>query len=126
MKLSHFDHYVLISDQIDEMMTFYTEKLGMEPLVFKDVHHAVRFGNSKISFHPSDGSVTPASRVQTPGSADFCIIADMGIGEVMEELKNRNVELVDGPVERRGAHGMLLSVYVRDPDGNLIEISEYL
>ena len=98
----------------------------MQPVQFGDTRRALRFGNQKINLHQVGMEFTPKANAPTSGSADLCFITEDKIQKIVNDLKEKSIPVVDGPVERTGACGKILSVYIRDPDLNLIEISTYL
>ena len=126
MKVSNIDHLVLTVVNMESTCKFYKNALGMEVIDYDDNRKALKFGNQKINLHQYGSEVEPKAFKPTPGSADLCFITDYAIDEVLKELKKCCVEVENGPVERTGANGKMLSVYFRDPDLNLIEISNYL
>jgi catechol 2,3-dioxygenase-like lactoylglutathione lyase family enzyme len=97
----------------------------MEAVTFGEGRRALSFGNQKINLHRAGREFHPCAARPTPGSADLCLISAVPLPEVIGHLRSCSVPLVEGPVERTGATGKILSVYFRDPDGNLVEISEY-
>ena len=123
IRLSHFDHIVLAVKNIEETCSFYHKVLGMEIVTPGDGRKSLRFGNQRINLHETGGALEPKAANPIPGSADLCIISHTSINQVVLELKQKNIEIVEGPVERIGANGKLISVYIHDPDGNLIEIA---
>lgn len=125
MKISNIDHIVLTVTHIDKTIDFYTNILGFEVITFGDNRKALTFSNQKINLHQKGNEFEPKAEHPTSGSADLCFIAETNIGEVLEELKLKNIEIVEGIVERTGALGKIKSVYFRDPDLNLIEVSNY-
>jgi catechol 2,3-dioxygenase-like lactoylglutathione lyase family enzyme len=98
----------------------------MEAVTFGEGRHALRFGDSKINLHLAGHEFEPKADRSTPGSADLCLLTDVDVTNVVAELQRHGVVIDQGPVERTGARGTLISVYVRDPDANLIELSQYL
>lgn len=128
MNLTGIDHVVLTVEDVDRTCAFY-EALGAEVVTFDDgrtgQRRALRFGEQKINLHPVDTAVEHVAATPTPGAGDFCLLTETPIAEVEARLRERDVEIVEGPVERTGAVGRLESVYVRDPDGNLVEIGRY-
>ncbi|MDY6980913.1 MAG: VOC family protein [Pseudomonadota bacterium] len=126
MKLSHIDHLVLTVNDIETSCRFYNEILGMEVLTFGNNRKALRFGQQKINLHPADQPFAPHARHPTAGSADLCLISETPLGEVLDHFKTKDITPVEEYVERTGAVGTILSIYLNDPDGNLIEISEYV
>ena len=123
MTLEKLDHLVLPVSNIDAIATFYTTYLGMEKRIFGDNRVALHFGDQKINLHPAGWDYEPKARVSTPGSADLCFIVSDRVESLQTKLVHRGVEVIEGPVERTGATGRLRSIYIRDPDGNLIELS---
>ena len=125
MNISRLDHLVLTVSDLDATVRFYTRVLGMEELTFGAGRRALRFGESKINLHQVGHEFEPKAHRPTPGSADLCFIVEQPVAAVAAELTAAGIVLVEGPVERTGARGPITSVYVRDPDGNLIELSNY-
>ena len=125
MQLQRLDHLVLTVADIDRTVTFYTEVLGMEKVVFGEQRVALKFGQQKINLHESGKEFEPKARTPQPGSADLCFITATNINEVVDHLRVCGVPLLEGPIQRTGAMGPIVSVYIRDPDDNLIEISNY-
>lgn len=126
MKIKNIDHIVLTVADIDKTIEFYTNILGFEVVTFGDNRKALTFGNQKINLHQKGKEFEPKAEYPTSGSADLCFISETDIYEVLEELKQKNIEIIEGIVGRTGALGKIKSVYFRDPDLNLIEISNYL
>ena len=122
MNATAIDHFVLTVSDVSASCDFY-ESLGAEVVTFGDDRRAVRFGDQKINLHPTDGDVTPVAAEPTVGAGDFCLLTETPIETVEAELRERGIEIVEGPVERTGAVAPITSVYVRDPDGNLVEIA---
>ena len=123
MKISHLDHLVLTVASIENTCNFYQTVLGFEANTFKSDRNALQFGNQKINLHQQGNEFEPKALQPTPGSADLCFISDTPISEVVAHLNQLNIQIEEGPVERTGAMHPILSVYIRDPDQNLIEIS---
>lgn len=123
MKVERLDHMVLTVRDMDASIRFYTEVLGMEPVVFGAGRKALQFGNQKINLHEYGKEFEPKAAAPCPGSADLCFITATPLTEVCEHFKSKGIEIVEGPVIRTGAQGPIESVYIRDPDGNLVEIS---
>ncbi|MFJ1519347.1 VOC family protein [Acinetobacter sp. ABJ_C1_1] len=126
MKISHLDHLVLTVSNIETTCNFYQPVLGFEVITFKGDRKALQFGNQKINLHQQGNEFEPKALQPTPGSADLCFISDTPISEVVAHLNQLNIQIEEGPVERTGAVHPILSVYIRDPDQNLIEISNIL
>ncbi len=123
--ISHLDHLVLTVKDIEKSIAFYTRVLKMEEVNFKG-RKALKFGHSKINLHQSGHEFEPKAMHPTAGSGDFCFITLKPIKEVLEHLRACGVACLEGPVKRTGARGELLSIYFRDPDGNLIEVANEL
>ncbi|MBN6517348.1 MULTISPECIES: VOC family protein [Acinetobacter] len=126
MKISHLDHLVLTVSNIETTCHFYQTVLGFEVITFKGNRKALKFGNQKINLHQQGNEFEPKALQPTPGSADLCFISDTPISEVVAHLNQLNIQIEEGPIERTGAMHPILSVYIRDPDQNLIEISNIL
>ncbi len=123
--IEQIDHVVLTVANIDATIDFYTEVLGMDAVAFSG-RKALLFGEQKINLHQRGHEFSPKAAHPTPGSADLCFITLTPLDEVMEYLAALRVHIEEGPVERAGAAGKLRSVYIRDPDHNLVEISNYV
>ena len=123
MTLEKLDHLVLPVSNIDAIATFYTTYLGMEKRIFGDNRVALHFGDQKINLHPAGWDYEPKARVSIAGSADLCFIVSERVESLQTKLVQLGVEIIEGPVVRTGANGPLRSIYIRDPDGNLIELS---
>ncbi|MFZ5579440.1 MAG: VOC family protein [Pseudomonadota bacterium] len=120
--IASLDHLVLTVRDIEATVSFYRRVLGMHG----EQRTALHFGRQKINLHPAGAPFLPHALAPTPGSADLCFLTDRSLAQVMEHLQTEGVTIEQGPVRRTGAVGPLLSVYLRDPDGNLIEIAELL
>ncbi|WP_371782620.1 VOC family protein [Streptosporangium subroseum] len=125
MRIDRLDHLVLTVADIEATVEFYTRVLGMRAVTFGEGRRALAFGNSKINLHEAGREFELKAARPTPGSADLCLIANDPLDVVIVELAGHGVEIEEGPVTRAGATGAILSVYLRDPDDNLIEISNY-
>ena|ERR1700742_3508642 len=123
--IDHLDHLVLTVADLDATIDFYSKTMGMEPVSF-DGRRALKFGEQKINLHLAGHEFEPKAGRATPGSADVCFITKDPLEEVMRHLATVGVKIEKGPVDKTGAVGKLLSVYFRDPDGNLIEVSNYV
>ena len=123
MKLRALDHLVLTVTDIERSIRFYQKILGMKPVHFCPGRVALRFGTQKINLHPLDTKIEPRAYRPTFGSADLCFLIEGELEDAIDELKRSGIVILAGPVERTGATGPLLSLYFRDPDGNLIELS---
>lgn len=126
LMIKRLDHLVLTVKNLQETIRFYTSVLGMQEETFGSGRKALRFGNQKINLHEAGHEFEPKAQHPLPGSADLCFITDEPINKVVEHLTKMNVNIEQGPVKRTGALGPIISVYIRDPDQNLVEISEYL
>ncbi|MGG2055014.1 VOC family protein [Lysinibacillus pakistanensis] len=125
MHISHIDHLVLTVKNINETCTFYTEVLGMNTVTFGEGRKALSFGQQKINLHEVGKEFEPKATKATSGSADLCLITDFPLSEVVNHFNKLGVLIEEGPIKRTGAVGPITSVYIRDPDGNLIEVSNY-
>ncbi len=123
MHLDALDHLVLTVADLGETCRFYVGILGMERHEFAGGRVALSFGNQKINLHPASAPFSPRARVPTPGSGDLCFLTTTPVADVAAALSDNGVSVIEGPIQRTGATGPLLSVYCFDPDGNLIEIS---
>ncbi|GAB2583279.1 VOC family protein [Dyella jejuensis] len=123
MKIDRIDHVVLTVADIDATCDFYARVLGMQVVAFGQGRKALAFGAQKINLHRHRHEFEPKARQPTPGSADLCLITSMPLPQVIEHIEQCDVAIEQGPVPRTGAQGPIQSVYLRDPDGNLIEVS---
>lgn len=126
MKVNHLDHLVLTVRDIQASVTFYTRVLGMQETTFADGRKALLFGQSKINLHQAGHEFEPKAAKPTPGSGDLCLVVDDDLDSVQAQLAAAGVAVEVGPVEQTGAHGQMMSVYCRDPDRNLVELSNYI
>ena len=126
MQISHLDHLVLTVADLDVTTDFYCRVLGMQAVTFGEGRKALAFGRQKINLHPAGREFEPKAERPQPGSADLCFIVSTPLDEVIEHLAQQGVAVIEGPVRRTGATGPICSVYLRDPDRNLIELSNYL
>jgi catechol 2,3-dioxygenase-like lactoylglutathione lyase family enzyme len=122
--IDHLDHLVLTTANQEACIAFYTGVLGMELETFEEERKSFRFGNQKINLHVKGREFEPKANTPLPGALDLCFIVSIPLDEVIETLKAKDIPIVEGPVMRTGATCPIRSVYVRDPDLNLIEISE--
>jgi catechol 2,3-dioxygenase-like lactoylglutathione lyase family enzyme len=125
VQIDRLDHLVLTVASIDATVEFYTRVLGMDVVRFGAGRTALRFGTSKINLHEAGREFEPKAHRPTPGSADLCLIVAEDLADVMAELTAHSIAIEAGPVERTGATGSIVSCYLRDPDQNLIELSNY-
>jgi catechol 2,3-dioxygenase-like lactoylglutathione lyase family enzyme len=119
------DHFVLTVRSVEETCRFYERVLGLECVCEPGKPTALKFGDQKINVHEIGHAFEPKAAQPTPGAGDFCLITVFPIDEVQRRLKNCGVRIECGPVERTGAQGAMTSIYFRDPDGNLVEVSRY-
>lgn len=125
MQVENIDHLVLTVNDIASTVDFYTRVMGMQQIVFAEGRVALCFGHQKINLHELGNEFAPKAQNVMAGSADLCFIVKDPIDDVIEQLNRHQVAVIDGPVKRSGAMGAIVSVYFRDPDGNLIEVSNY-
>ena len=125
MQTARLDHLVLTVRNVTQTIAFYETVLGMRPRQFGDGRWALHFGRNKINLHQYQQEFEPKAAQPTPGSADLCFITSTPLAEVMAHLREQDVALVESIVPRTGASGPITSIYIRDPDGNLIELSNY-
>jgi catechol 2,3-dioxygenase-like lactoylglutathione lyase family enzyme len=123
MRVDHLDHLVLTVRDVDATCAFYAHALGMEPLTFGEGRKALRFGSQKINLHQAGREFEPKATHPTPGSADLCFLTTVPLAGVIDHLRGCGVPIVEGPVDRTGAEGPIRSVYIRDPDGNFVEVA---
>jgi catechol 2,3-dioxygenase-like lactoylglutathione lyase family enzyme len=123
MQLDSLDHLVLTVKDIEATCAFYASVLGMKVVTFGDGRRALAFGEQKINLHLAGHEFEPKAANPTPGSADLCLLTRDPLEAVVQHIRSRGVNIEQGPVHRTGAMGPIISVYLRDPDGNLIEIS---
>jgi catechol 2,3-dioxygenase-like lactoylglutathione lyase family enzyme len=126
VRIDRIDHVVLTVDDIERTIGFYADVLGMTEVSFGSGRKALAFGSSKINLHQRGRELEPKAANPTPGSADLCLIADEPLEAVVADLAAHGVAIEEGQVSRTGARGSITSVYIRDPDRNLIELSNYL
>ena len=125
MKLDRLDHLVLTVRSVETTCAFYSNVLGMEVVTFENGRKALSFGSQKINLHEAGKEFEPKAYRPTPGSADLCFTTTTPIDQVVKQLELSKVRILEGPVKRTGALGQMMSVYFRDPDLNLIEVSNY-
>ena len=123
VRIRALDHLVLTVADLDATVAFY-ERLGMRREVFGDGRLALRFGEQKVNLHPAGAEFEPHAQRPEPGSADFCLLVAGALEDVERELRAAGIAIELGPVARTGAVSALRSLYLRDPDGNLVELSE--
>ncbi len=125
MKLDRLDHLVLTVRNVETTCAFYSNVLGMEVVTFENGRKALSFGSQKINLHEAGKEFEPKAYRPTPGSADLCFTTTTPIDQVVKQLELSKVRILEGPIKRTGALGQMMSVYFRDPDLNLIEVSNY-
>ena len=125
MKITALDHLVLTVANIEKSIAFYTQVWGMEEITFGEGRKALLFGRQKINLHQRGAEVLPNAQNAACGTADLCLLTDTPLPQVLTELQQHGIEPISGVVPRTGAVGAIESVYLRDPDGNLLEISRY-
>ncbi|MEJ6396908.1 VOC family protein [Yoonia sp. 208BN28-4] len=129
-KLTGLDHLVLTVQDIDATVAFYCDVLGMEREVFHPADGSTRtaltFGNQKINLHDAASPFAPHANAPCAGSADLCFLSVTALADWVAHLQSADVTIIEGPIRRTGATGPIMSIYIRDPDGNLIEIANTL
>lgn len=125
MIINRLDHLVLTVNDIEATCSFYNKVLGMEVVVFEGGRKALSFGAQKINLHQKGKAYEPKASKPTPGSGDLCFITSVPMSEVIAHLSSCGIKIIEGPVRRAGATGPIISVYFRDPDLNLVEVSNY-
>ena len=125
MRIDRIDHIVITAHDVDRTLDFYAKVMGMEPITFAGGRRGLAFGQQKINLHQAGREFEPKALKPVPGSIDLCFITETPLTDVIAHLKSHGVVIAQGPVEKTGALGPMMSVYFRDPDGNLIEVSNY-
>ena len=125
MRIDRIDHIVITAFDLERTIDFYTRVMGMEAITFAGGRRGLAFGRQKINLHESGREFEPKALKPTPGSIDLCFITETPLDEVAGHLKQCGVAIAEGPVPKTGALGPMTSIYFRDPDGNLIEVSNY-
>jgi catechol 2,3-dioxygenase-like lactoylglutathione lyase family enzyme len=123
IKIEGIDHIVLTVNNLRETIDFYSSILGMKEETFGTGRKALSFGLQKFNLHEKGKEFEPRAKQATPGAIDICLISSTPMDEIIGFLTSKNIPIEDGPVVRTGASGEIISVYIRDPDNNLIEIS---
>ena len=123
MHVDAIDHLVMTCADVDATVRFYTRALGMAVIRFGEGRLALGFGAQKINLHPAAAPIRPHARVPQPGTVDLCLLTTVPIDAVQAHLQAEGITIESGPVRRTGARGSILSLYLRDPDGNLVEVS---
>jgi len=125
MKIERIDHFVLTVASIEATVAFYEKALGMESVSFAGGRTALTFGNQKINLHEAGRELEPKAKSPTLGSADFCLITNEPLEIAIAHLTRCGIEIEEGPGPKTGATGPITSIYFRDPDGSLVEVSAY-
>jgi catechol 2,3-dioxygenase-like lactoylglutathione lyase family enzyme len=125
MEVTHIDHIVLTVQNLKKTVQFYCDVLGMEKVDFGNKRVALKYGNQKINLHQIGNEFNPNAANPTPGSSDLCFITATELKDAMKHVRDKGVQIIEGPVSRIGATGPIESFYIRDPDKNLIEVSTY-
>ena len=123
--IDRIDHIVLTCHDVERTVAFYQQVLGMEPVTFAGGRRGLAFGRQKFNLHQAGREFEPKALHPAPGAIDLCLITLTPLPDVQAHLKAQGVAIIMGPVEKTGATGPIQSVYFRDPDGNLIEVSNY-
>jgi catechol 2,3-dioxygenase-like lactoylglutathione lyase family enzyme len=125
IRIDRIDHVVLTVFDLERTIDFYSRVLGMEPVTFAGGRRGLAFGRQKFNLHQAGREFEPKALKPAPGTIDLCLITETPLAEVMDELRKHGIAIIQGPVDKTGALGPIMSVYFRDPDGNLIEVSNY-
>ncbi|HSJ97057.1 MAG TPA: VOC family protein [Myxococcota bacterium] len=125
MAIDRIDHIVLTVFDLERTIDFYSRVLGMEPVTFAGGRRGLAFGRQKLNLHQAGREFEPKALRPAPGAIDLCFVTESPLAEVVAALASDGVALLDGPVPKTGALGPMMSVYFRDPDGNLLEVSNY-
>jgi catechol 2,3-dioxygenase-like lactoylglutathione lyase family enzyme len=123
--IDRIDHLVLTVFDIERTLDFYSRVLGMEPVTFAGGRRGLAFGRQKLNLHQAGREFEPKALRPAPGAIDICFITEQSLDDVMAQLRAQGVVIIQGPVDKTGALGPMKSLYFRDPDGNLIEVSRY-
>lgn len=126
MEVSSLDHIVLTVNDLEKTIEFYKSVLGMKLVRFAEDRVALAFGDQKINLHEKAKEFEPKASQPTPGSADLCFLTTMEIEKAKSFIQQQGVRIIEGPVNRTGATASLVSIYFRDPDNNLIELSNII
>ncbi len=126
MRFVGIDHIVMTVKSIEKTLEFYCNVIGMQEITFGKGRKALLCGQQKINLHEAGKEFEPKAARPTPGSIDLCILSETPLSTIQKELEKKGIVIIEGPVQRTGAKGKILSLYIRDPDENLIEISNDL
>jgi catechol 2,3-dioxygenase-like lactoylglutathione lyase family enzyme len=125
ISVDRIDHLVLTVFDLERTLDFYRRVLGMQPITFAEGRRGLAFGRQKLNLHQAGREFEPKALKPTPGSIDLCFATESPVAEVIAHLASCGVAIAEGPVKKTGALGPMMSVYFRDPDGNLVEVSNY-
>lgn len=125
VKIDRIDHIVLTVHDLERTIAFYSRVLGMEPVTFAGGRRGLAFGRQKLNLHQAGREFEPKALAPAPGAIDLCFISETPLADAIATLEAEGVVIIEGPVDKTGALGPMKSVYFRDPDGNLIEVSNY-
>lgn len=125
IRIDRIDHLVLTVFDIERTIDFYARVLGMQPVTFAEGRRGLAFGRQKLNLHQAGREFEPKALKPGPGAIDLCLVSETPLEQVIAQLKADGVAIIEGPVPKTGALGPMMSVYFRDPDGNLIEVSNY-
>lgn len=123
ISLDRIDHLVMTVENVETTTNWYLRVLGVKSAVFGEGRKALLLNKQKINLQPVGSEIEPKAALPTPGSLDVCFLSNTPLDKVLEHLKTQRVAVEKGPIKRNGATGLITSVYIRDPDRNLIEIS---
>ena len=123
--IDRIDHLVLTVHDLDRTIGFYSRVLGMQPITFAGGRRGLAFGRQKLNLHQAGHEFEPKALKPVPGAIDLCFISETPLEAVIAHLEANGVKIIEGPVPKAGALGPMSSVYFRDPDGNLVEVSNY-
>lgn len=126
MRIQHIDHVVMTVASIENTCKFYKDYLNFEIVTFKNNRKALKCGLQKINLHERGKEFSPKAENVCVGSLDICLIIEDPVAEILKNLEEKGIEIIEGPVQRTGTHNNLLSIYIFDPDGNLIELSNVI
>ena len=124
--IDSIDHFVLTVQSVEASVEFYSTVLNMKVTTFSGDRKSLHFGKQKINLHQAGEELAPHATEPVPGSQDFCLISSTPLDEIIEHVKSCGVQIIEGPGNRTGAIGEIHSIYFRDPDGNLVEIANYI
>ena len=126
MNISHLDHLVVPVSDVEASAEFYTKYLNMRVERTESGRISLHFGNQKINLHPAGWDFWLKAKTHLAGTADLCFVVEESVAEIQKQLQSGGIEICEGPVSREGAVGEMISIYFWDPDGNLIELSNYI